>query len=154
VDITVYLPDEIGQRAKAEELKLSRMLREAVERELDRRDHMTRLLEDGEPQVYEVHIHSTEGRAQDGLMISGRITGRRIAGDGERVSVYLTTDRRVLVHDESTASYERIDDPPAELVPKLTAWLADELRMDGDPTNAETLYEACEALGVQPVIDL
>jgi post-segregation antitoxin (ccd killing protein) len=32
--LTLYLPDELGQRAKDADLNLSRLLREAVEREL------------------------------------------------------------------------------------------------------------------------
>ena len=87
--------------------------------------------------------------------MTGRITGRRIAGDGESVCVYLTTDRRVLVHHEGTATYERVDDPPAEMVSKLTAWLSDE--SSAGPIaekHMEILFEACDALGVQPVIDL
>jgi hypothetical protein len=155
MDITVYLPDELGARAKREELKLSRMLRDAVERELDRRDRMARLLEDGEPEVYEIQIHSVEGRHQEGLLVTGRITGRRIAGDEEGIGVYVTTDHRVLVHNAGTATYERIDDPPSEIVTKLTAWLADDQpNWFGPEESVEVLYKACEVLGLQPVIDL
>jgi post-segregation antitoxin (ccd killing protein) len=36
VNFNVYLPDELGEQAKAEQLKLSRLLREAVVNELHR----------------------------------------------------------------------------------------------------------------------
>ena len=35
VRVTVYLPDDLRNRAKAEGLNLSRLLRDAVERQLD-----------------------------------------------------------------------------------------------------------------------
>jgi post-segregation antitoxin (ccd killing protein) len=38
VNITVYLPDDLGQRAKDAGLPLSRLLRAAVEKELAERD--------------------------------------------------------------------------------------------------------------------
>jgi hypothetical protein len=152
MDITVYLPDELGARAKRAELKLSRLLRDAVERELDRRDAMGRLLDDGDPEVYEVTIHSQEG-TQGGLLLTGRITGRRVAGDDE-LGVYLTSDRRVIVHDAAMATYQRIDDPPSEMVSKLMGWLQSRYGGAIPEDWDEILFQACDALGVQPMIDL
>lgn len=44
--VTVYLPDSVYERAKeAGDLNLSRMLRDAVEAELDRREPVVRELE-------------------------------------------------------------------------------------------------------------
>ena len=91
MDFTVYLPAEIGERAKAAELKLSRLLRDAVTRELDRRAAMNDTL--AESQEYKVAVEDRDGR-----VFAGRITGRAIAVSGD-VTVYLTDDERVLAHD-------------------------------------------------------
>ena len=67
MDITVYLPDEIGQRAKEHELNLSRLLRDAVTEELSRRGAVAETLKDSE--VYEIELEGDAG------YYTGRITG-------------------------------------------------------------------------------
>jgi hypothetical protein len=140
VDITVYLPDEIGQRAKDEDLKLSRMLRDAVTSELQRRDAVAEALDDVE--VYEFELR--DDPISD-VTYTGRITGKRIAGDSpENVAVYLTTDRRVFAVYPDQMTYTRLDDPPEDFVASLLeSGLAD-----------DEIKQACRALGIQPVIDL
>jgi hypothetical protein len=108
MDITVYLPDEIGERAKAAGLKLSRLLRGAVVRELERRVAMEQSLE--EHQEFTITTEDADGKPY-----LGRITGRAIAVSGD-VDVYLTTDQRVLVHNTSTLEHWEVDDAKGELL--------------------------------------
>jgi hypothetical protein len=134
VDFTVYLPDEIGQRAK--ELPrgtLSQLFRQAVIDELKRRNAVSETLNKGE--TYEVPLMDDEGNHYE-----GRITGKEIAYEPLRdISVYLTDDKRVIVHDGDNLQYRIIDDP----VDQLRGWLPPAL-------YADALY----ALGEKPVVHL
>lgn len=142
MDVTVYLPDEIGARAKKEELKLSRMLRDAVTAELERRDVMAEAL--GEPETYEFTLDGREFTGLD-LEYTGRITGKLIAGnDPENVGIYLTTDGRVLAVYPDQRMYHRIDEPGKDIVEMLLNAGLDQ----------EEFADACRALGLKPVIDL
>jgi hypothetical protein len=130
VDITVYLPDELGRTAKAEGLKLSRLLRRAVEDELMRRKKMARTLK--EPQTFELDM------ADEGVGYIGRIKGRRIATDRRGdVEVYLTNDERLLAYYRSALSVSEI--------------AAEDL---SDVLDAPGYVEGCDALGIKPIIDL
>jgi hypothetical protein len=141
VDITIYLPDDIGERAKQEELKLSRMLRDAVTAEFERRDAMTDALRDAE--TYEFTL--VDNDTGQGLEYTGRITGKRIAGSQpEIVGIYLTTDRRVLAVYPDQGVYERLDEPGKDLIQMLLKSGIDQ----------DELLEASQALGLKPVIDL
>jgi hypothetical protein len=77
VDVTIYLPDEIGAWAKNQELPLSRMLREAVEDERRRRDAAARLA--AEAKTYMLDVREPDG-------------------DGS-TEVYRGEDGKVYVHD-------------------------------------------------------
>lgn len=133
VDFTVYLPDAIGVRAKEAGLNLSRLLRAAVTRELERREAVKKSLE--EPETFEVAISDDEGREY-----IGRINGTEIAAEepGE-VSVFLTTDERVIVYDGKGEKHFVLDNP----VNQLRGWLSD-----------AQYFHAMQALGEEPVIDL
>jgi post-segregation antitoxin (ccd killing protein) len=135
VDITVYLPDEIGERAKKEDLKLSRMLRDAVIAEFDRKDAVNRLL--GETQTYEVELRDAAGREY-----TGRITGRLLYESlGQRF--YLTeTGRLLFVVDDR---YEEVEGGLDGAASFIAGWAQD---------YPDQILDACEALGVKPVIDL
>jgi hypothetical protein len=61
VDITVYLPDELGARARADpNVNLSRLLRAALIEHYEREDTMTETLTDAKLQIIEVE--NDEGR--------------------------------------------------------------------------------------------
>lgn len=128
VDITVYLPDDIGAKAKRAELNLSRMLRDAVTDELERMEAMAATLQ--ETEVYEIDL-------DDGTI--GRITGKLLAADDQSGDeVYLTDDERVLFYDASREQVDELDDPAEQL--------------NGLPPE---MYSAvAEALGFKPIIDL
>jgi hypothetical protein len=134
VDITVYLPDEIGAQAKAADLNLSRMLRDAVTDELDRRTTVETTL-DG---AHEIKFELVD---DEGGSYIGRITGRIIADDSDRergVCVYLTDDERIIAHSEYDGKYWQPDNAE-DLRPHL---------------SAGAYVDACKALGVDAVVDL
>lgn len=144
-DVTVSLTPELRQRAKDEGINLSRMLRTALENELDRIDAMNNTLTD--VQTYLVEMGTSD--AERGFTYTGRITGKLIAG-GEELGVYLTSDKRVLGYQAACfgsgeAVCKRLDDPPEDLVANLKKWL----RWSDVP-----FLGACAALGVRAVIDL
>jgi hypothetical protein len=137
VDITVYLPDEIGARAKREQLKLSRLLRDAVQTELDRRDALHALL--GEPQIYEVDLMTEEERRY-----TGRITGKLVV-EVAGYRLFVTEDQRFLVVVEDEYEYEELHGGVRAAVERLAGWLAD---------APDEFILACERIGAKPVIDL
>jgi|GEM_PF-5712370 len=128
MDVTVYLPDEIGKRAKDEGINLSRTLRTALEGELNRLEQMRKATD--EPQVIEVRVVKNDDE------FTGRITGSLIDRSGDS-AVYLTDDERVVVYDEFRSSVE-----------VLTVGEARE------KLSPERFSEALRILGVTPVVDL
>ena len=131
MDITVYLPDEIGERAKAAPgLNLSRLLRDAVTDALQRREAMAKTL--SESQEHQVGVEDKDGR-----FFTGRITGSVIAISDD-LTVYLTDDERVLVHDSNKLRYWEVDDAQEEL---------------RDLTGG-AYQDAMDALGLEAIIDL
>ena len=130
----VYLPDEVSEQAKAAELNLSRLLRDAVTNELERRKAVAATLND-------VQVHEVEIEDSDGQFWTGRITGTCIAQDNDKgeVEVYLTDDERVIVYDGRRRQYHEINDPENE----LRDWLW--------PAG---YTDALLALGMTPVIDI
>jgi uncharacterized protein YmfQ (DUF2313 family) len=126
VDITIYLPDELGQWAKAEGLNLSRMLRDAITNEQHRRDAVNKTLDN-------VKVH--ELPLEDGRV--GRLTGKLIADDG-RWTVYLTEDERVLVYDQRAERVDEVQNPQEEL-----------RGLDGEAYAA-----VADAFGFRAIVDL
>lgn len=132
VDITVYLPDDIGNEAKAAKLNFSGLLRQAVIKELDRRKAVTQTLTNQE--IYELQLEN-----KDGNPYVGRVTGRMIA-ESNTVRVLLAEDERVLIYDESTSRYWESEDPESDL---------SGLRLDED-----AYIKALAALGLKATIDI
>ncbi|MFN2490119.1 MAG: hypothetical protein ABR529_10340 [Actinomycetota bacterium] len=136
MDITVYLPDDIGKRAKEAGLPFSQLLRGAVHAELERRERVAETLSDIES--YEVPIQTPEGS-----MVIGRITGKFIAeATRSGVDVYLTSDRRVLIYDQRREQVEDVTHNPAAAF----EWFKDR--------DVDAYISAMEAIGESPVIDL
>jgi hypothetical protein len=131
VDITIYLPDDIGKKAKEAELPLSRMLRDAVVDELERREAVTETLADVE--VYEVQLEN-----RDGVGYRGRITGKLLAEFND-LQVFLTEDERVILYNERRSNYFELEHPEVTLREEL------------DDAN---YFQVMTELGLTPVIDL
>jgi hypothetical protein len=93
VDITVYLPDQLGAEAKAAGLPLSAMLRAAVQEELER-------LRTLDQHTSEMQEHELELVTKDGDPYTGTIVAT-LLGEGRKGEdyVYLTEDHRVIWHD-------------------------------------------------------
>jgi hypothetical protein len=152
VNVNLYLPDELGQQAKAEDLKLSRLLRQSVERELERRRVMRELVDT--PQVYEVEICGDDSVGQDGAY-TGRITGR-LVHETPIWMVYLTVDGRVIIHyggpdaeamyENQAGSYYVLEAGAPER--NLSEFLREHVEVDFE------FVRACRALAVRPVVDL
>jgi hypothetical protein len=126
VNINVYLPDDLGKRAKAADVPFSQLLRDAVVEELERREAMSETLRDVE--TFELPLEDKDGKAY-----TGRITGTAIDGDDKDVEIFLTEDERVIWYDNSKLTYWILENPEKEL--------------EGWP-------DALRALGYTPVVDL
>ncbi len=143
MNVNLYLPDELGARAKEAGLlgalagpargALSRLLQDAVTDELARRDVTATTLETTTP----IELDLVDAVGHDYV---GRINATLIA-ENERndVEVYLTDKENVVAYDRDRKQYTVINDPETE----LENWLR--------PDEYET---AMHALGITPKIDL
>jgi len=155
MNFNVYLPDDLGRQAKTEELKLSRLLREAVTNELHRRGTMREALED--PEVYEIEVGDdfVEPEGDDAHMRGtylGRITGK-LLHEVDGLQVYVTSDHRVIIYYDATSEEEgdrfRFDVLEADASERE---LVEFLR-----TRIHKAFEfayVCRLLGARPVVDL
>jgi hypothetical protein len=133
VNITIYLPDELGEWAKQNELGLSRMLRAAVEAEKERQATVAATLSG-------VDAHNLTVEDGEGRTFTARLHGALIAEDhsGIDVYVYLGKDQKVYVYDERRSRLEHDVETEA-----LRDWL-----------NDGPYAEAMHALGEEVVIDI
>jgi hypothetical protein len=135
VDVTVYLPDELGVRAKEADpaLKFSRLLRDAVLAELARREAIKNTLAGG------VAEHEVSLGDYDGVIV-GKLLG--VTRDG--IEVYLTDDERVLVHDPARDEVEEFEDPRAD----FDEWL------QNPNADTDTIAGIMRQLGLRPRVRL
>lgn len=91
MDITIYLPDDLGKWAKEHELNLSRMLRDAVEDEKRRQDARAKVTADGFERV-EVY----DSRRDRDVAFQGRLIGDSHEYD---VAAWLTPKDAIAVYD-------------------------------------------------------
>jgi len=131
VDITIYLPDEIADRAKRQNVNLSRLLRDALAAQFQQEDAMAKTLEGASQVVLQLEN-------EDGRTYKGRITATKIAGSGD-VEVFLTEEENVVVYEENKCKYSVCEDPEED----LRGWLTD-----------DQYIEAMNALGIEPTVDL
>lgn len=131
MDVTVYLPDAIGAKAKEEGINLSGTLRSAVEDELSRLETMRKSRDElGPAQEFKVKIISSDKE------FTGRVTGWVIDRNSDW-EVYLTADDRIIVYNEFRCEASSMSE--------------DEARSDLSP---ELFPDALVFLGVEPIIDL
>jgi post-segregation antitoxin (ccd killing protein) len=131
VDITIYLPDELGERAKRETINFSRMLRDALVAHFEEVDTVTRTLENAEEVV--LALEDAEGRRY-----KGRFTAARLS-DSDDPEVYLTTDGTVVLYRPGQLRYTTAQNPEED----LRGLLSD-----------ENYVAVMDALGIEATVDL
>lgn len=139
MDITVYLPDDLGKWAKERELNLSRMLREAVEAEKRRREVVAGLA--AEATIHELAAREPSELAGDGPDIDVRLHGTLIAeqsvsGHGS-TEVYMGQDGKIYVHDFQGELHRDVE--PDDL---------------GEFVTGSAYIKVMHAIGQVPVIDV
>ena len=133
MDITVYLPDEVAQRAKAQNVNLSRVLRDALTAQFTEEDAVSATLEDAG--TVTLDLQTDEGRAYRGRM-EATLLGE--AADGA-TAVYLRRTGEVIAYRAEDRAFRAVEDPAGELFAIL-------------PTDR--YFAAMDALGIVPEIDL
>jgi hypothetical protein len=132
VDITVYLPDEIGTKAKEAKLNLSALLRVAVVDELEREAIVAKTL--GDSTVHEMTVEDDEGRG----MVDVRLHGASLAAEQDGTAAFLTEDERLVVYDDRRHQLVWLTDEE-----DLRQWL-----------SGRNYVKAMAALGKKAVIDI
>lgn len=133
MDITVYLPDEIAQRAKAQNVNLSRVLRDALTAQFTEEDAVSATLEGA--RTITLELRSDEGRAYRGRM-EATLLGE--SADGA-TAVYLRRSGEVIAYRAGDRAFRAVEDPASELFAILPA---------------DRYFAAMDALGIVPEIDL
>jgi len=133
VDITVYLPDEVAQRAKAQNVNLSRVLRDALTAQFAEEDAVSATLE-------KVRTVTLELKTEEGRDYRGRMEATLIGKDVVRgTDVYLRQSGEVITYRSEDRRFLTVADPANELLAVL-------------PTGE--YIAAMDALGVMPEVDL
>ncbi len=135
MDITVYLPDDVGRRAKEAELPLSQMLRAAVLTELERREAMETAIEGSKEIVLDLEN-------ENGNRYKGRFTGKYLAESGD-CQVYVTDDTRLIVYDANKLRYYEYDAEDEDAVAEAVGDL-----------GTDTCAEVMGALGFEYTVDI
>lgn len=139
MDITVYLPDELGKWAKDHHLHLSRMLREAVEIEKRRHDASAALA--AETTTHELAVSgpgSSSGTDDYTALLHGVLIATQDLGGGSSINVYAGENDKMYVYNTADGRLRRDLEP-------------EELRQYVDEP---TYIEAMRALGEEVVIDI
>jgi len=133
--INVYLPDEIGEKAKETGLNLSGLLRSAVEDELMKLEAQAKLLDESK------EIKLTDLIDDEGRFYTGRFNGSQITY-GRKFQVYISEndalETRIMVHDVSEQKIYYLDGAA-----DLEAYL-----------DQDEYIEAMHALGEAPVVNI
>jgi hypothetical protein len=133
VDITVYLPDEVAQRAKAQNVNLSRVLRDALTAQFAEEDAVSATLENARTVTLEL-------RTEEGRAYRGRMEATLIGKDARRgTDVYLRQSGEVITYRSEDRRFWTVADPANELLAVL-------------PTGE--YIAAMDALGIVPEVDL
>lgn len=137
MDITVYLPEALGKKAKEANIKFSRLLREAVEQELAIMEAMQNM------ETREIKLETED---KEGGPLFVRFEGEPICSVAE-ISAYRKEDNSIIIYDEALKDYEAFDADDTEAVEEHLAGL---LRHGGDEDYVEMLRK----LGITPTIDI
>jgi hypothetical protein len=140
MDVTIYMPDELGTRAKAAGVNFSGVTREAVTRELERREELASLTR-GRVKHEELELEDKNGER-----VLLRFDGTLLAGDVDANVYLLAEDGGVLVVLEE--DYVHLDS--AE---EFIAWQRDLARDNQGRSIEEVLEEAARELGAPRVVE-
>lgn len=127
--VTVYLPDEIGEKAKQHELNLSGLLRAAVEEEIMRQEAVAENSDGMEEIILDL-------KDDNDLTYRGRFTGKLLVEDGHGY-LYRKEDGTLLFHYYREKKYLPLE--------------VDELE---DFLSHDSYVAAMHALGETPIIDI
>ncbi len=144
MDITVYLPDELGTWAREHDLHLSRMLREAVEIEKRRRDASAALA--AETTTHELAVSEPGGAGDYTARLHGVLIATQHLGGGS-IDVYAGEDDKMYLHYTADGRLRR-DVEPEQLRQYVEP---EQLRQYVDEP---TYIKAMRALGEDAVIDI
>ena len=133
MDITIYLPDEVAQRAKAQNVNLSRVLRDALTAQFAEEAAVSATLERSKTVTLE--LKTEEGRAYRGRM-EATLIGK---DEGRGTEVYLRQSGEVVTYRSEDRRFMTVADPANELTAVL-------------PTSE--YIAAMDALGIMPEVDL
>jgi hypothetical protein len=133
VDITVYLPDDVAQRAKARSINLSRVLRDALTAQFSEEDAVEATL--GQAASVTLELRTDDGRAYRGRM-EAALLGESAQAE---TAVYLRRSGEVVAYRAEDRTLRTVADPASELFAVL-------------PTDR--YFAAMDALGLVPEIDL
>lgn len=110
MNVTVYLPDEIGQKAKAVDLNFSRLLRNAIEDEMQKIATAEKHLREESTEI-DLPLYD-----EDGNDYVGTFEGRKLGEVGIE-AYYMKDDGDVVVYNADKMDYvtfDGIDDPALE----------------------------------------
>lgn len=136
MDIKVYLPDDLGKRAKKADIKFSALLRAAVEDELMHQETLANNATDMAKIILD--LEDKEGRSY-----KGRFTGVLLAEDDD-FAVYQKEDDTLLVYDKNQGdAYAPVDAHGLYDVDALE-----------DCVSQEVYIETMHAIGKDPIVNI
>lgn len=142
MDITVYLPDELGARAKEANLNFSRLLRDRVEIELRVRHAMRAAA--GEAVDWEIELESGSGHTY-----KGRVRGTLLVEGSRGVyigsQIIVTEDGRFIFYDANNLQHYELDEGDTEVFARSIRELC---------YDDEEYVEVMAKIGREAVIDL
>ena len=103
MDITVYLPDDIGAQAKEAGMPFSQMLRKAVVSELDRTEALKGSAKGAEEWLLDLED-------EDGEPYQGRIVGILLCESRNGEQIFVTDDERVIHYDPDQLEHSVLED--------------------------------------------
>jgi hypothetical protein len=136
MNITIYLPDDLGRWAKEHGLGLSRMLRGAVEAKRERQQAVAGTL--ARAQTADLPIEDDDGNTCT-ARLHGTLIARRDGDVAPGVEVYLGQDKMIYVYDEMAGKLHQ-----GVGRDELRDWL----------TDSGTYVRAMRALGEEVIIDV
>lgn len=135
MDITVYLPNALGEAGKKAGINFSRALRDAVEKELELMEAIERM----ETTQVKLKVRDDEDRA-----LFARFEGKLIASVGD-LSAYRKDDGDLVLYNQESEDYEIFDASDEE---QIEEHIISEIR------DQRECMEMLHKLDITPTVDL